>query len=532
MDISSLVNYKIYDRGKNYYQEGKILEMLYENDKIVKGKVEGNHQEFYNVKIDLENINNSECDCPYAKENNRICKHMIAILLKIAEETGEKYGLEKIDIENQEYDYDEDEEYDYDEYDYYNNKENNEENEDFIQPVFYEEIVDKYLNNMKDEDIRKILKIEFMENKKHFFYKYLFRTYKKIYDNSKDIIGIIEKVNRRFHNLIHNYDFNYKDYEEILLYKDEKKKIKENYLEMKKEIEEVLIKPELSVYNEYKWIIKLFKENNNETEIAIYIHKLEEYLKQLKQYTIKNTIPKSNVLIAIYILSNFSIEETATSMIKNCKYDKYLNYLIENAYNVEELYNAFNSKVQEIKFFNKEKIAKIYYEFYEKIKSKDIYAKYLYYEFLYSYNTNLLQEFKDKIDNYNEYFDQIINKTKNIVILKNMYIFLDKKQELFELLYNNKNDLTLIECVDYLKNDYNNQLEKYFKDRFIETIDMEKSRKNYNKASMYIRALYRLNKGKEIVSNYILELKKSPYFNRRAMFDEIERAISLEKTKN
>ena len=72
----------------------------------------------------------------------------------------------------------------------------------------------------------------------------------------------------------------------------------------------------------------MYKNKNTKIDIDNYTKKLESFFDTLKHYSIKNTIPKSNVLIAIYLLNDYSIKETAESIIKNCKYTEYVDYII------------------------------------------------------------------------------------------------------------------------------------------------------------------------------------------------------------
>ena len=144
------------------------------------------------------------------------------------------------------------------------------------------------------------------------------------------------------------------------------------------------------------------------------------------------------------MLNNYNSQETAESLVKNCKYTEYVDYIIENSNDCNQLYKYFNKVVENEKYLNKEYIAKIYYHFYLKL---------------------------------------------------------------------------------FLKDNYNNQLLKYFKDRFYEVVAVEKSKDNYRKAATYIGAINKLNDGEKIVNELISELKNSEYAKRTALFDEIDKAI-------
>ena len=119
----------------------------------------------------------------------------------------------------------------------------------------------------------------------------------------------------------------------------------------------------------------------------------------------------------------------------------------------------------------------------------------------------------------------MIKNTKDVITLEKIYIFLDNKEELFKLLFKKENEYRLMANIELLKNNYNNELLKYFKERFYEVLAQEKSRENYRKAAIYIDALYKLNDGKRIVDELIKELKNSEYSKRIALFDEINKVI-------
>ncbi len=71
-------------RGKQYYQDGAVIEIEEINDGFWNAEVEGS--EFYDVKVQLNEsdaIIDSSCTCPY---DGDICKHVIAVLYTIREE--------------------------------------------------------------------------------------------------------------------------------------------------------------------------------------------------------------------------------------------------------------------------------------------------------------------------------------------------------------------------------------------------------------------------------------------------------------
>lgn len=75
---------KILERGYNYYLEDSVHEVT-KNGNYYEGLVYGT--EIYEVQVKINrngNIEDMDCDCPYAEENN--CKHMAALLYYIENE--------------------------------------------------------------------------------------------------------------------------------------------------------------------------------------------------------------------------------------------------------------------------------------------------------------------------------------------------------------------------------------------------------------------------------------------------------------
>ena len=94
MDINfeNLFEEKILKRGYNYYIEDAVQDVT-KNGNHYSGLVYGT--DIYEVQIDINsegNVENMECDCPYAIENN--CKHMAALLYYIGK--GEKIENKKV----------------------------------------------------------------------------------------------------------------------------------------------------------------------------------------------------------------------------------------------------------------------------------------------------------------------------------------------------------------------------------------------------------------------------------------------------
>ena len=383
------------------------------------------------------------------------------------------------------------------------------------------------MNNLSKEELKSILTSELKKDEEYTFNNYLKKEFQKYSLDKNNIHGILDKINNSFYKLSHDYDYNNKDYTVNLLSKNEKEKISNEYdtsEEMKQNIDKVILNPEIATYYDYKWIASFYKNKNTKENIEIYTKKLESFFDTLKHYSRKNTIPKSNVLITIYLLNGYGLKETAESLIKNCKYTEYVSYIIENSNNCKDLYKYFNSTVEEQKYINKEYIPIVYYNFYLELLDNEIYNQYLYYDFLYSKNIVDLKALQIT-SNFDYYINKIIKNTKDVIALEKIYIFSDRKEELFKLLFKKENEHRLIANIEFLKDDYNDEILQYLKKRFYEILEVEKSRQNYKKATAYVGAIYKLENGKELVNELINELKNSEYSKRTALFDEINKAI-------
>lgn len=513
-------------RGYDYYKEGNVISHTQLSDFEYEGEVQGTNKMPYHVAINTKHPKSSSCDCPFAN-GNTICKHMVALFFVVSPEDLKDYEeWSENDYEDEYEEYDEDYYDDYYDDDRYGNYSRYK--SDFIRPIFFDELLSNFVNNLPEEKLKNILISELKKDEEYTFNNYLKKDFQKYSSDKNNIHGILDKINKSFYKLSHDYDYNNKDYTVSLLSKREKEKISNIYdtsKEMKANIDRVILNPEIATYNNYKWIATFYKNRNTKNDIEIYTKKLESFFDTLKHYSIKNTIPKSNVLITIYLLNDYNLQEISKSLVKNCKYTEYADYIIENSNNCDKLYQNFNKTVENEKYLNKEYIAKIYYHFYLKLLDDKIYNQYCYYDFLYNKNVSNLMSLKNT-DRFDYYINKMINSTKDLITLEKIYMFLDNKEELFELLFNKDNEYRLMANIEFLKDNYNNQLLKYFKERFYEVVAVEKSRGNYRKAATYVKAINKLNDGEKLVNELISELKNSEYAKRIALFDEIDKAIT------
>lgn len=85
-NILNIAPSKIYQRGLDYYKSNKIVCIERKNNDV-SAEVKGSNGEIYEVSIDFdknENVKFYDCDCPYG--GGPICKHIVAVLLKLSED--------------------------------------------------------------------------------------------------------------------------------------------------------------------------------------------------------------------------------------------------------------------------------------------------------------------------------------------------------------------------------------------------------------------------------------------------------------
>ena len=90
---------KVFNRGKEILEEGKILEME-SKENTVKAYVQGSYLSKYLVRIRLEGeeVLDWTCTCPYDED---ICKHVVGVLLKVAHEKNLKVQRRKRKTKNE-----------------------------------------------------------------------------------------------------------------------------------------------------------------------------------------------------------------------------------------------------------------------------------------------------------------------------------------------------------------------------------------------------------------------------------------------
>lgn len=526
MSILNSASSESVHRGYEYYISDYVISNVQISEYEYEGYVKGTNKQPYHVVINTKHPKKSTCDCPFAN-GHTTCKHMVSLFFAIS--PGDLQDYEEWYENNYEEMYDEDDDYDkyyggyYNDCSYNSNYYNHGKSK-FVKPIFFDVILKSFVDNLSEQEAKKLLMEELNKSQEDTFNTYLEDVYNNYTKGKNSIYNILENLNKKIHKMSYEYDYNYNNYTIEFLNKKEKKIIFDEYIKnenIRDIVNNMFLKPEIAVYDDYKWFASLYKKQNKQNEIDEYIKKLESFLDTLKHYSIRNTHPKSNILIILCVLKGFNVEDKGKSLVDNCKYPEYVDYIIENEKNIKKLYKSFKESVEAQKYLDYENIVNTLYKIYLVNEDDEIYEQIEYYSFLKTKDIRYLRCL-DLSPRFNYYIDKLLKTTKDMIVLEKVYIILDKKEELFKLLMDKGNESRIICNIEFLRDDYNNELLKYFKSKFYEIISLEKNRQGYHKACYYINAIYKLNNGNELVQEIINELKKSPeYCKRPALFQEI-----------
>lgn len=143
MGILNQARASVIQRGYEYYKDKKVINFRKESDTVFYGSVKGTTT--YDVKIDINHtVKNTYCNCPFAKDNRKICKHMVALYFTAFPNEAEQYieNIAEQERFNEMYGYLYDEDFEY-----------NEDDEEISDYVMYE-VVSDYVNNLTVPELR------------------------------------------------------------------------------------------------------------------------------------------------------------------------------------------------------------------------------------------------------------------------------------------------------------------------------------------------------------------------------------------
>lgn len=528
MSILTSASSSSVSRGYDYYKEHKVHDINQINDNEFEGYVDGSLKKTYYVKININHPRKSQCDCPHAN-GNITCKHMVALFFELFPDEAEDYNswlTSDFDEEYDEYDYDDYYDDEYDDYNYLKNDTN------FEKPLFFDIVLDKYVKSLSKEELQKLLKKELLKNEEDTYYNYLKNVYNKFLNNSDESLVYLEKLNKKVNEFtnINYYDYNYKKFDDILLTPYDKRMIDKIYEDniYTKQVDNILLVPKLAVYSNFDWIATFYRNEKSSKKINDFIDELQNYFNSLKHYSIKSTIPKSNILINIFLLKKYPIEQLALSLLNNAKYLEYIEYVIKHTKDYKLLYKEFIKLIEKNHYKNKMYIPKVLAIFYylSNYDDKKLEFNYNLYSFLCLGNIEYLRYLS--FDLTKEQIIKIIEgKTKDINLLIKLYNYFNEDKKLYNLILNSNRKYMFLQYVELLKNNYSKELYDYFYNEFYLTLNIDKKREIYNKAAEYLGAILKLKDGEKLVNNIIEELKQSNFKKCKALFEEIDNIVKI-----
>ncbi len=227
MGLLDLASQNSVSRGYDLYLDGRVSDCSQLLHNEYEGYVQGSLKTPYYVKINLKNPRKSYCDCPHAN-GNRICKHMVALYFTLFpdealdyEECINSFYSEYYDDEY--YDEEDDNDYDNEYYNYYNHKSH------FKEPLFFNEVLKNYIDDLDINEAKKILYEILEKDKEKTYYAYLKDKYNYYLNKNNKQFAFLNKLQSKINNLLNIYDYNYHDYNQVILSNSEKSKIKELY---------------------------------------------------------------------------------------------------------------------------------------------------------------------------------------------------------------------------------------------------------------------------------------------------------------
>ena len=237
-------------RGYDYYKNGKVSCVNQLNDHEFDGYVDGSGNNTYYVKINIEHPRKSYCDCPHAN-GNITCKHMTALYFEIFPDEVDDYESWL----NSDYDEDEEDYYDYDDYyDEYSDFYGFSKSDDFEEPLFFNTVLEHFVENLDVTELKEILLKELTSNKKRTYESYLKKNYQKYLQEDNGDLAFLDKLNKKVQDLTGYYNYEYNDFNREILNVREKQKIEKLYQNkfLKSQIDKILFNEKLSVYSDYK----------------------------------------------------------------------------------------------------------------------------------------------------------------------------------------------------------------------------------------------------------------------------------------
>lgn len=505
-------------RGFDYFSSNDVRSVKQLNDNEFEGYVKGSLKELYFVKINLAHPKKSYCDCPHAN-GNIICKHMVAMYFTIKTDEAEDYKEWR------------DSDYEGDAYDEYDDHNHDYQHSTFEKPLSFDDVLNSYIDELSLVDLKTMLKQELLKDEEGTYYAYLAKNYQKYLRKLGAHSIFLDELSERLKEVLSFYDYDYNDFSKIIFSPSDRKEISRLYTDptCRAQINKLILNPKLADFSNYQSMINFIKEHMSHLELTAYIKDLQNHLSNLKHYSIRNDEPKSNILITIHLLSATSIKDQAQSLLKNAKYISYVEFIIKNSEDYQKLYREFKKQVGINYQKNKQYIPDVFNVFIVASDYRDhsLFYDYSLYGFLCKEDVafiKILESTSHKTPK-TMFIKEVESKTDKVYVLAKLYDHFEEVDKLWNLIFDNDYKHLLIQHIDALKGSYNDELYQYFHEQFYTILKSEKSRDNYRKSCSFIKAIFLLQNGDQLVDSIKSNLRLSEYKKCKALFEEIDNIL-------
>ena len=494
-DFEDNFDFTILSRGKNYYEENRILDIWCQDDRII-AYIDGT--EIYRVELRANNneLNNFYCSCPYSEDGQYMCKHIAAVLYHLKEndvpeletlnnkKVKNKSQLSKI----------------YDEMNYELRKISDRNGfVNYYNGRYFVDLISNVSNHIYD----------FIDNEEYSnafeLIKYAYRFIKDTFmDGSngefQDSLYLINEsaskllYNDEYFNIFLDYtedislnntldDFSDCPLHAFILYvhdKDSALKVVRVLDEIKLDCFGIFVDQTLDKIS----ITYDFISKNN--AIKMCYENIEHY--GVKELLIKYLKKDNKIDEVIRLLK----DDIKNHVRKDMAYDKLLN-----------IYDEYNMLEEKKKLLPEVIVKTSSFKRYKELKNM--------------YNVSEWKSIKKTI------ISKI--KTNNIYFLEKIYAEENEIDKLFELLKKNFSLSLLAEYQDILKFKYNNELLEFYKPQIIESSKMVSDRNAYYGLCRYIGIMKELDGSDDFIFDMLKEMYPN-YKSKRAFKEEIANVLS------
>lgn len=486
-------------RAYQYYEDARVRDLKRVSSSIITASVEGTGNRPYAVSIDLAHPFDSECDCPYS-EKGKMCKHMAAVYFAAFPEQAQAYEKYAEGPDDDWFDEEEDEfDVDYER----------------SLPHSYDQLLDRFIASLSAEEKDEMLKAYMNHDAYETYHKYLEKLYEESLKDQNT--QQIEKIHSA---IIRNTSAFGPEKENDVIFDDEMRREIEDCTETDVIAETLKMFKDVRLYYhpDSVWLADYIIRHDTEIGKNRFANELEEH--------VRGSIFGSewnHYYQALYELRRpWDAEELAYDLLRHVKLTDYASYVIHDYPDAGRLYAAFRH-VMGNSVFDRKSVHKVLHIFADRLGSSDIGELADYYDYVYNLNRVAFDRLRTASNFREIILPRLLKQEPHIV--KDTCAQLGMAEELFSVLRKDNDIWGMIHHAPLLDSLYHEELREIFTAEFYRSLETAGSRKDYEQACQFIRALRTLSHGDEIVDEIVNGLKEQDrYARRRALFEEIDQA--------